>query len=652
MTDDPVPRNAAQQDSQSIRQSAIDDPEAFWGQAASAVDWLSPYHTVLDQTDSPHNKWFIGGLTNTCHNALDRHVHRGQGDKPALIFESAMTGASRFYSYNDLLREVAIIAGALKRLGVDKGDRVVIYMPMIPEAVMSMLAVARIGAIHSVVFGGFADQELAKRIDDTEPKVILSASCGLEPGRVVAYKPLLDSAVAKARHKPEYIVVFQRPDLVAEIDPAQSETKQMAWEDFVRDADPAPCTKVASTDPLYILYTSGTTGIPKGVVRDNGGHMAALIWSMQNIYGASPDDVFWAASDIGWVVGHSYIVYAPLLYGATTVLYEGKPVGTPDAGAFWRLIDKHRVNILFTAPTAFRAIKGQDPDGRFIDQANLSSLRTLFLAGERADPDTIHWAQGKLQIPVIDHWWQTELGWPALATCLGLGEKDVLAGSAGRPVPGWNIQVVDSSGKELPRGETGEIVIRLPLPPGAFSTLWRNDQGYLKSYMKAYPGYYATGDAGFIDENGFVHVMSRTDDIINVAGHRLSTGAMEEVISAHPLIAECAVVGVVDQLKGQLPVGLIVLNAGVDDSDGEIVRDVIARVRAEIGPVAAFKLAAIVANLPKTRSGKILRATLRKLANGEDVTVPPTIDDPNSLTDARAILQSMGFTAGNIIAAD
>jgi len=618
---------------------ARDESESYWMEAAKAVSWYRPPGIILNDDRRPFTRWFEDGETNTCYNAVDRHVEAGHGSRSALIFESAMTGRSEVYTFSQLQDHVARTARILADLGVVKGDRVVIYMPMVPEAIFAMLASVRLGAIHSVVFGGFAAKELAKRIDDAKPKVVMSASCGLEPGRIVAYKPLLDSALVLARHKPECCLILQREQAIASL----LEGRDLDWERCFARAKPMECVPVESTHPSYILYTSGTTGVPKGVVRDTGGHMVALIQSMRQVYNVQPGNVFWTASDIGWVVGHSYIVYAPLLVGATTIMFEGKPVGTPDAGSFWRLIDKHKVDVLFTAPTAFRAIKGQDPNGVFLKKSDLSSLKALFLAGERADPDTIIWAKEKLNVQVIDHWWQTELGWPALATCLGLGDSRTLAGSAGRPVPGFDICVVDDDHQEVEVCKTGSIVIRLPLPPGTFPTLWQNEEGYRKSYFEAHPGFYNTGDAGFIDEEGFVHVMSRTDDLINVAGHRLSTGGIEQVIAEHPDVAECAVLGVHDVLKGQIPVGLLVLNTGVKHPHEKIVSEVITRVREKIGPVVSFKHAAVVTLLPKTRSGKILRGTLRKIADGDEYVAPATIDDPNALVVAKEALAKLGF---------
>lgn len=615
------------------------DPVAFWQETAQALSWSVPPKRILADDNPPFHRWFEGGEFNSCYNAVDRHVENGRADQTALIFDSAMQGKVERYSFADLQSEVAKLAGAIASLGVTKGDRVIIYMPMVPQAVFAMLACARLGAVHSVVFGGFAAAELAKRIDDAEPKLIMTASCGLEPNRVVEYKPLLDEAIDLSSHKPDHCLLLQRPQCKAQM----REARDLDWEDVLSGAAPVDCVDVKATDPLYILYTSGTTGVPKGVVRDNGGHAAALTFSMQYVYGADPGDVFWAASDIGWVVGHSFIVYGPLMHGCTTVLYEGKPVGTPDAGAFWRMVEDHKVNILFAAPTAFRAIKKEDPKGEFIKSYDISSMKALFLAGERADPDTLEWAEAMVHLPVIDHWWQTELGWPALATCFGYGETETKHGSAGRPVPGFDIQIVDEANQELGANETGDIVVKLPLPPGSLPTLWQNDESYVESYLSQHDGYYHTGDAGYIDEDGYVYVMSRTDDIINVAGHRLSTGAMEEVIAGHPDVAESAVLGAADKLKGQTPVALVVLNAGVNRVHQEIVGELVARVRQRIGPVAAFKKAAIVSQLPKTRSGKVLRGTLRKIADGVTYQMPATIEDPGALDVAKEALETLGL---------
>ena len=618
---------------------ARDDPEAFWAAAAEPLYWHRRWDAVRDDTRPSFQRWFAGGRLNTCYNCLDRHVERGRGRQLALVHDSPVTGSVRSFTYEALRDAVARVAGALAAQGVAAGDRVVIYMPMVPEAVIGMLACARIGAVHSVVFGGFAPKELAARIDDAQPKLILSASCGIEASRVVAYKPLLDEALALADHQPERAIILQRPQAEATLVPG----RDLDWGEACGDAEPAACVPVAATDPLYILYTSGTTGIPKGVVRDNGGHAVALNWSMEHVYGVGAGEVYWAASDIGWVVGHSYIVYGPLLRGATTVLYEGKPVGTPDPGAFWRVVEQHGVNVLFTAPTAFRAIRKEDPDGSFIRKHDLSKFRTLFLAGERCDPDTLIWARDRLGVPVIDHWWQTETGWAVAANCVGLGMLPVKPGSPTRVVPGFDVRVLGEDGRELPPGATGAIVLKLPLPPGCLPTLWRNDAGFERSYLSRYPGHYLTGDAGYLDDDGYLYVMSRVDDIINVAGHRLSTGAMEEAIAFHPDVAECAVVGVADALKGEVPIGLVVTKDGVTRGESDIVAELVRRVRDSIGPVAAFKVAAVVPRLPKTRSGKILRGTVKKIADGQPWTTPATIDDPAILDEIAEALGRLGY---------
>lgn len=618
---------------------SLRDPAGFWAEAAEGIDWYERWDTVLDDSRPPFYRWFSGGSLNTSYNALDRHVDAGRGDQKALVYDSAMTQSVRSYTYRELRDEVARFAGVLRNQGVGKGDRVIIYMPMVAEAAIAMLACARLGAVHSVVFGGFAAKELATRIDDAQPKVMLSASCGLEPGRVIAYKPLLDGAIELASHKPEKTIILQRPELQAELLPG----RDLDWREEESKASPVDPVPVAATDPLYILYTSGTTGIPKGVVRDNGGHAVALKWSMDNIYDVRPGEAYWAASDVGWVVGHSYIVYAPLLHGNTTILYEGKPVGTPDAGAFWRVIADHEVVTMFTAPTAFRAIKREDPEGKLLGDYDLSKFRTLFLAGERCDPDTLHWAEKKLGVPVIDHWWQTETGWPIVANPMGIERLPVKAGSPTKPVPGWDVQVLDESGAQVPAGDIGTIVVKLPLPPGTLPTLWNNDDGYVSSYLSYHDGYYLTGDAGFFDEDGYLSIMSRIDDIINVAGHRLSTGGMEEVLAYHPDVAECAVIGVNDSLKGQLPIGFVVLNAGTDRSAGEIEAELIGLVREKIGPVAAFKTVMVVDRLPKTRSGKILRGTMRAIADGGTWKMPATIDDPAILEEITHSLEEVGY---------
>ncbi len=611
------------------------DPQAWWADIARGITWDRPWDRVFDPAMGAFGQWFAGGILNTCFNCLDRHVLAGRGDQPALIWDSPMTGRIETFTYAQLLARTAKLAGALAAKGVGRGDRVVIYMPMVPEAALAMLACARLGAVHSVVFGGFAAAELASRIADAKPRVIVSASCGLEPGRVVKYKPLLDAAIELSPHKPEACLVLQRPQAEAALTPGR-DFDLLAAE---AAAQPHDCVPVAATDPLYILYTSGTTGRPKGVVRDNGGHAVALWNSMAMIYGLDAGDVFWTASDVGWVVGHSYIVYAPLLRGCTSVMYEGKPVGTPDAGAFWRVIAQHRVKVLFTAPTAMRAIKQQDPEGRPAGAYDLSSLEALYLAGERCDPPTALWGAGLLDKPVVDHWWQTETGWAISGGFRHYGLFPFKPGSGGRPCPGYDLHALDDDGHVLPRGESGNLSIRLPLPPGCAPTLWQNDAGYRAAYLSDFPGWYRTGDAGMVDEQGDVWVMGRTDDIINVAGHRLSTGAMEEVLASHKDVAECAVVGAKDELKGQTPLGLVVLKAGVNRPESEIAAELVALVRERIGPVAAFKDARVVARLPKTRSGKILRGSIRKLADGEAAPVPPTIEDPAALEEIEAVLR-------------
>jgi len=620
---------------------ALQDPEEFWGEQAAALHWERRWDKVLDASRAPFYRWFGGGRINTCYNALDRHIDQGRGEQAALIYDSPVTGTVTRLSYRELRDRVARFAGALAAQGVGRGDCVVIYMPMVPEAVVAMLACARIGAVHSVVFGGFAPHELAKRIDDARPVMVVSASCGIEGQRVIAYKPLLDEALRLASHKVERCIVLQRPQAAATLVAG----RDCEWAEALAAAQEVPCTPVEATDPLYILYTSGTTGKPKGVVRDHGGHAVALAWSMQAVYDMHPGDVFWAASDVGWVVGHSYIVYAPLLAGCTSILYEGKPVGTPDAGAFWRVVAEHRVNALFTAPTAFRAIKKEDPKGALIARYDLGSLRTLFLAGERCDPDTVNWAESKLRVPVIDHWWQTETGWPVAANCRGLTPLPVKPGSASVPVPGYDVQVLDDAGEPVAPGKIGNIVIRLPLPPGTLTGLWQNDEGYRDSYLARYPGFYLTGDAGYIDTDGYVWIMSRIDDVINVAGHRLSTGGMEEVLAGHPDVAECAVIGVADPLKGQLPLGLVVLKAGVVRAEAQVLRELVERVRQHIGAVAGFRHVAIVARLPKTRSGKVLRATMRAIADSQPYNMPATIDDPRTLEEIAGALKTLGYAA-------
>ena len=615
------------------------DPEGFWAEAAEDVEWVTRWDRVLDTSRPPSARWFVGGEINTCYNALDRHVATGRADQAALVYDSPVTETVRTLSYRELLAEVARFAGVLKGLGVAKGDRVIIYMPMVPETAIAMLACARIGAVHSVVFGGFAANELATRIDDAKPKLIVAGSCGIEPGRIVAYKPLLDQAIEIASWRPEHCVILQRPQQEAGLVAG----RDLDWGELMAKAEPAECVPLAATDPLYILYTSGTTGVPKGVVRDNGGHLVALKWSMKNVYGVDPGETFWAASDLGWAVGHSYIVYAPLFHGCTSILYEGKPVGTPDAGAFWRVIAEHDAEVMFTAPTGFRAIKQQDPDGKLVKDYDLRRFRTLFLAGERSDPATLQWAERHLGVPVIDHWWQTETGWPIAANCIGLGALPVKHGSPTKAVPGYDVRVVDAKANEVAAGETGAIVIKLPLPPGCLPTLWHNDEGYRESYLDEFPGYYQTADAGYRDEDGYLYIMSRTDDIINVAGHRLSTGGMEEVLAAHPDVAECAVIGVADQLKGQVPLGFVVLNAGVNRPHDEIVAELVQLVRERIGPVASFKTATVIARLPKTRSGKVLRGTMRSIADGETYRTPATIDDPAILGEITEALRGVGL---------
>jgi propionyl-CoA synthetase len=619
------------------------DPEAFWSEAAKDIAWFKLWDRVYDPYAGQYGRWFVGAECNTAYNCLDRHIERGRGAQKALIYDSPVTKSTRAYTYAELTHEVATLAGVLLDLGVSKGDRVIIYMPMIPEAVMAMLACARIGAVHSVVFGGFAAAELATRIDDSKPVTILSASCGIEGARVVPYKPLLDKAIELSQHKPRSVLMLQRPMAEATLVPGRDVDWSAAIADGKARGRKGGCVAVKATDPLYILYTSGTTGQPKGVVRDNGGHMVALKWTMRNHYGIEPGEVFWAASDVGWVVGHSYICYAPLLHGATTVVFEGKPVGTPDAGVFWRVIAEHKVAALFTAPTAFRAIKKEDPEGKLIGNYNLRAFRTLFLAGERADPETIKWAEAKLGVPVIDHWWQTETGWTIAGNPVGLGALPVRYGSPTVPMPGYDLQVLDEKGKPVAAGQTGTLVVKLPLPPGCLPTLWNADARFRKSYISDFPGYYSTSDAGYRDEDGYVFVMARTDDVINVAGHRLSTGQMEEVVARHKDVAECAVVGVADQMKGQIPAGFIVLNSGVNRPEADVEKEVVALVRDQIGPVAAFKQVMVVKRLPKTRSGKILRGTMRQIADGESWKMPATIDDPAILDEITDVLKSRGM---------
>ena len=622
---------------------SIGDPEGFWLEAARAIDWFEKPARAFDPTLGVYGRWFPGGVTNVCHNAVDRHVAAGRGAQPAIYYDSPVAAAKRTVTYAELQTEVAALAGILRELGVEKGDRVVIYMPMIPEAVFAMLACARIGAIHSVVFGGFAAAELASRIDDAEPKVVLSASCGIEPSRIVAYKPLLDLALTMARHKPETCLIIQRPQAEAKLQPGRDRDWASAREEALTQGISADCVPVEATDPLYILYTSGTTGKPKGVVRDTGGYIVALRWSMEGLYGVEPGEVYWSASDIGWVVGHSYIIYAPLLTGCTTVLYEGKPVGTPDAGAFWRVIEEYEVAALFTAPTALRAIKKEDPDGLLMRNYDRSSLRTLFLAGERADPDTVEWAKARLGVPVVDHWWQTETGWAIAGNPVGLGMLPIRTGSTGVPMPGYQVDILDEAGHPVAADRMGSIAIKLPLPPGCLPTLWRQDGRFRESYLAEFPGYYKTADAGFKDGEGQLFIMGRTDDIINVAGHRLSTGGMEEVLAAHPDVAECAVIGIHDELKGEVPCGFLVLKAGVDRSPAQIETEIVALVRERIGPVAAFRIAITVNRLPKTRSGKILRGTMKKIADAEPWNMPATIDDPASLDEIATALTARGL---------
>jgi len=615
------------------------DPEGFWQAASSAIDWDRPPDAIVDRSRDPRPSWFPGGELNTCFNALDRHVRDGRGEQAALIYDSPVTGVVRHFSYRELLDEVARFAGALAREGVVRGDRVVIYMPMVPEAVIAMLACARLGAIHSVVFGGFGADELAARINDSGARIVVCASCGVGPPRVVEYKPLVDRALELLDGGPRRCVVLQRPEALGSLESG----RDVEWSEFMEGAEPAECVPVAASDPLYILYTSGTTGLPKGIVRDNGGHAVALKWSMAAIYDVRPGEVYWAASDIGWVVGHSYIVYAPLLHGCTTVLYEGKPVGTPDAGAFWRVCADHGVNAMFTAPTAIRAVKREDPEGEQVQNYDLSALRTLFLAGERCDPDTLDWARLHLERPVIDHWWQTESGWPMAANCVGLELLPVKPGSPTKPVPGYDICVLDGDGQELPAGETGAVCVRMPLPPGFAPTLWKGEQRFVDAYLSLYEGFYLTGDAGYFDDDGYLYVMSRIDDVINTAGHRLSTGQIEEVLASHPDVAECAVVGAADDFKGQVPIGFAVLKAGVEHSHDDIAAQLVALVRERVGPVASFKTVAIVNALPKTRSGKTLRATIRKMADGEKWSIPPTIEDAAVLDDFARLLPTLSY---------
>ena len=619
---------------QEIYQKSIKDAKGFWAEVANDVFWYKKPTKILNSDNPPFYKWFQDGTTNTCYNAVDLHVKNGNGEKIAIIYDSPITNSQKKITYAELKDQVSIFAGALTSQGIKKGDRVIIYMPMIPEAAIAMLGCARIGAIHSVVFGGFAANELAGRIDDSKAKIILSASCGYEPGRTIEYKPLLKKAIELAKHKPEKCIIYQRKDFKVDL-----EKNEIDWNEFIKNENPVECVAMNANDYAYILYTSGTTGVPKGIVRDIGGHIVALKWTMKNIYNINPDDVWWSASDIGWIVGHSYIVYGPLFHGCTTVLFEGKPVGTPDAGVFWRIISEHKVKSLFTAPTAFRAIKKEDPNGNFFKKYDLSSFKTLFLAGERADPDTLKWAESLLKVPVIDHWWQTETSWAISANCAGLGLSKTKYGSACKPVPGYDVRILKSDGKEAKPNEMGDVVVKLPLPPGTFPTLWNADKRYKETYMSNYPGYYQTYDAGHIDEDGYVWIMSRTDDIINVAGHRLSTGAMEEVLAEHKDVAECAVLGIADKLKGQLPIGLLTLKAGVTKKHEDISKECIQMIREKVGPVAAFKTAIVIKRLPKTRSGKILRGTVRKIADNEPYKMPATIDDPAILDEIKADLK-------------
>ena len=621
---------------QDIYDSSINNKEEFWENAAKDIFWYKKPTKILNSSNPPFYKWYEDGITNTCYNAIDIHIDNGKGDKIAIIYDSPITGVKKKFTYNQLKEKVSLLSGALKNQGVTKGDRVIIYMPMIPEAVFAMLACGRIGAIHSVVFGGFAANELASRIDDSKAKIIVSASCGYEPGRVVEYKPLLNKALELAKHKPSRCIIFQREKNKTNLNPEMD----ISWDDAHKNAKPQDCVQMNANDYAYILYTSGTTGLPKGIVRDIGGHIVALKWTMKNIYNINQDDIWWSASDIGWIVGHSYIVYGPLFYGCTTILFEGKPVGTLDAGAFWKIISDYQVKSLFTAPTAIRAIKKEDPDGKFFKKYDLSKFDTLFLAGERADPDTIKWFEKLSGSPVVDHWWQTETSWAITSSCTGIEKFPVKYGSAFKPVPGYNLKVLNSEGKEASHGKMGDIVVKLPLPPGTFPTLWGADKRYKENYMSNYPGYYQTYDAGHIDEDGYVWIMSRTDDIINVAGHRLSTGAIEEVLAEHKSVAECAVIGIADKLKGQLPIGLLALKAGVSQDNNEIIKECISMVREKVGPVAAFKTAIVVKRLPKTRSGKVLRGTVRKIADNEPYKMPATIDDPAILDEIKEDLKT------------
>ena len=619
------------------------DPEVFWMEAARDIDWIKAPTKALSDENAPLYEWFANGVVNTCYNAVDRHVKNGRADQAAIIYDSPITDRKETISFAQLMDRVANLGGALQSQGVEKGDRVIIYMSMTPEAIIAMLACSRIGAIHSVVFGGFAANELATRIEDATPKAIIASSCGVEPDRVVKYKPLLDEAIELSAHKPDICIVFQRSQAVA----SMIEGRDIDWNKVQENVSPAPCVEVNGNDPVYILYTSGTTGQPKGVVRHTGGHLVALSWTMKNVYNMDPGDVFWAASDVGWVVGHSYICYAPLIHGNTTIVFEGKPVGTPDAGTFWRIIEEHNVRALFTAPTAFRAIKRVDPEGAFVKKYDLSQLKALFLAGERADPDTIEWAQDQLHVPVIDHWWQTETGYPMVCNPMGIEHMPVKLGSPTVPMPGYDVRILSENGEEMPAGELGAIAVKLPLPPGTLPTLWNAEERYKSSYLETFEGFYETGDAGVKDEDGYLYIMARTDDVINVAGHRLSTGAMEEVLASHPDVAECAVIGIADQLKGQLPLGFLCLSSGVDRPHQDVIKECIKLVREKIGPVAAFKLACVVERLPKTRSGKILRATMGKIADAEEFKLPATIDDPTILDEIASALKNLGYPSNS-----
>ncbi len=626
---------------ETMHRQSLAEPEAFWAEAAQAVEWTRPWDTVLSEGEHGRWQWFAGAEANTCWNALDRHVRDGRGEQLAVIYDSPLTRTVRKLTYAELLDQTARFAGALRALGVEKGDRVLIYMPVIPEAVVAMLACARIGAIHSVVFGGFAAREVATRIIDATPKLIIAASCGIEPNRVIPYMPVVEAAIDIAGGVPATCVVVQRDACIATLKPGRDHD----WNQLMATAQPVDCVAVAATDPLYILYTSGTTGQPKGIVRPSGGHLVAIAWSMTHVFDAKPGETFWAASDIGWVVGHSYIVYGPLIAGCTTVLYEGKPVGTPDAGAFWRVIQDHKVATMFTAPTAIRAIRREDSEAKLLETYDISSLKALFVAGERCDPATLAWCEETLKRPIVDNWWQTETGWPIAANPLGIESFPVKYGSATKPIPGWHVQALDPNGVPVEPGQTGAIVCKLPLPPGAASTLWNAPARYAQAYLEAFPGHYSTGDAGFIDADGYLHIMTRTDDVINVAGHRLSTGAIEEVIAGHPDIAECAVVGMPDSLKGQAPLGFLVLKTGIDRPHGEIVADVVKRIRETMGAVVAFKSAIVVARLPKTRSGKILRGTIVKMLTGEPYAMPATIEDPAVLGEIERDLRAAGLMA-------